>query len=90
MTLPAAVAAPRASQRNTERVTAEQAFIDTYGPALEDYGHLFTVAGPPGSSASEIGAVAGIEFGPGGLLTAVAEPVRRGGGSAVVVEPSGG
>jgi gamma-glutamyltranspeptidase/glutathione hydrolase len=31
----------------------------------------------------------GIAFLPGGLLQAVAEPVRRGGGSAMVVEPTG-
>ncbi len=88
MSLPEAVGAPRATQRNTQRVTAEQAFLDTYRTALETYGHLFTLAGPPGSSASEIGAVAAIEIGPDGLLTAVAEPVRRGGGSARVVSPA--
>lgn len=88
MTLPEAVAAPRASQRNTANVTAEQAFIDRYGAALASYGHRFSVAGPPGSSASEIGAVAAIELGPDGRLTAVAEPTRRGGGSAGVVRPT--
>lgn len=88
MTLPEAVAAPRASQRNTTNVTAEQAFIDRYGAALASYGHRFAVAGPPGSSASEIGAVAAIELGPDGELTAVAEPTRRGGGSAGVVRPT--
>jgi gamma-glutamyltranspeptidase/glutathione hydrolase len=87
MALPAAVAAPRASQRNTTSVTAEQAFLDAYAALLDDYGHRFAVAGPPGSSASEIGAVAAIELGPDGLLTAVAEPRRRGGGSAMVVDP---
>ena len=88
MTLPEAVAAPRASQRNTANVTAEQAFIDRYGAALGGYGHRFAVAGPPGSSASEIGAVAAIELGPDGTLTAVAEPTRRGGGAAGVVRPA--
>ncbi|HWJ67047.1 MAG TPA: gamma-glutamyltransferase [Nocardioides sp.] len=88
MTLPQAVAAPRASQRNTSAVTAEQAFIDAYGAALAAYGHSFRLAGPPGSSASEIGAVAAVELGPDGLLTAVAEPTRRGGGSAGVVSPT--
>jgi gamma-glutamyltranspeptidase/glutathione hydrolase len=87
MTLPQAIAAPRASQRNTEKVTAEQQFIDTYGPLLAAYGHQFQAAGAPGTSAAEIGAATGIEFGPGGLLTAAAEPTRRGGGSARVVEP---
>ncbi|TNM46166.1 gamma-glutamyltransferase [Nocardioides albidus] len=88
MSLPDAVAAPRATQRNTARVSAEQAFVDAYGAALAAYGHAFTVAGPPGSSAAEIGAVAGVELGPDGRLTAVAEPTRRGGGSAGVVTPA--
>jgi gamma-glutamyltranspeptidase/glutathione hydrolase len=89
MPIDEAVAAPRASQRNTERVTAEQAFIDEHGPALGALGHLFTPAGAPGTSAAEIGAVTAIEL--GGLrnreLVAVAEPTRRGGGSALVVSP---
>jgi gamma-glutamyltranspeptidase/glutathione hydrolase len=89
MTLPAAVAAPRATQRNTESVVAEQEFIDTWGTVLDDYGHTFTVPGAPGTSAAEIGAVAAIEFGADGLMTAVAEPRRRGGGSALVVQPGG-
>ncbi|WP_238407599.1 gamma-glutamyltransferase [Pimelobacter simplex] len=88
LSLFAAVAAPRASQRNTVTVTAEQAFIDAYGAALAPYGHTFAVAGPPGTSAAEIGAVAAIELGPDGRLTAVAEPTRRGGGSAGVVAPT--
>ncbi len=87
LTLPAAVAAPRATQRNTAAVTAEQAFIDRWGGVLEGYGHQLAVAGPPGTSASEIGAVAAIEIGPRGLMTAVAEPTRRGGGAAYVVRP---
>ncbi|GAA1528334.1 gamma-glutamyltransferase [Nocardioides humi] len=87
LSLPDAVAAPRASQRNTVDVTAEQAFIDAYGAALAPYGHPFAVAGPPGSSAAEIGAVAAIELGRHGRLTAVAEPTRRGGGAAGVVRP---
>jgi len=87
MTLPEALAAPRASQRNTPDVTAEQAFIDAYGAQLGALGHSFVVPGPPGSSASEIGAATGIEFRDGGQVIAVSEPVRRGGGSALVVRP---
>ena len=87
MSLPAAVAAPRATQRNTASVTAEQAFIDEWGTTLEGYGHQFALAGPPGTSASEIGAVAAIELGPRGRMTAAAEPTRRGGGAAYVVHP---
>ena len=89
MTIAAALAAPRVSPRNTASVTAEQAFIDAYGAALTALGHTFVPAGAPGTSAAEIGAATAIEIGPGGLLTAVAEPTRRGGGSAGVVEPSG-
>jgi gamma-glutamyltranspeptidase/glutathione hydrolase len=87
MSLPQAIAAPRASQRNTASVTAEQAFISTYGPALQALGHTFVPAGAPGTSAAEIGAVTGIEFRPDGSMLAAAEPVRRGGGDAEVVFP---
>ncbi|MFF0341971.1 gamma-glutamyltransferase [Kribbella sp. NPDC004875] len=88
MTLPQAIAAPRASQRNTASVTAEQAFIDRYGAALAPYRHTFTPAGAPGSSAAEIGAVAALEFLPGGAILAAAEPTRRGGGAAGTAWPS--
>lgn len=81
MSLPEAVAAPRASQRNTVNVSAEQAFLDAYAAVLAPYGHTF---GPP----AEIGAVAAIEVDADGLMTAVAEPVRRGGGTGLVVEPA--
>ncbi|GEL97456.1 gamma-glutamyltransferase [Cellulomonas terrae] len=75
MDLPAAVAAPRATQRNTVAVQAEPGFDRT---ALQALGHTF-VDNP------EIGAATGIEFLDDGSLLAVAEPVRRGGGSAAVV-----
>jgi gamma-glutamyltranspeptidase / glutathione hydrolase len=80
--LPEAIARPRAAQRNTASTTAEPAFINSpEGRALRiQYGHSF-------SSMAEIGAVTGIEFLPGGATLAAAEPVRRGGGSAAVVEP---
>jgi len=78
MSLPEAVAAPRASQRNTTTVVAEPGF-DTVG--LVELGHGFTTT-------SEIGAATGIELLPDGRLQAVAEPARRGGGSAAVVTPS--
>ena len=87
LSLPQAVAAPRATNRNTARSTAEQAFIDRYGTLLAAFGQELTVAGAPGSSASEIGAATAIEIGRRGRLTAVAEPVRRGGGTALVVRP---
>ncbi len=79
MSLPAAIGAPRASQRNTTSVQAEPAF-DT--SELTKFGHTFSE--PAGG---EIGAATGIEFRRKGQLIAVAEPVRRGGGSAAVVRP---
>ncbi|MCW2847515.1 MAG: ggt [Marmoricola sp.] len=85
MTIQQAIAAPRASPRNAADVSSEPAFIAKYGTALEAYGHSFARAGDAFTSASEIGAATAIEFGPGGRLTAVSEPVRRGGGSALVV-----
>jgi len=78
MNLEEAIAAPRASQRNRPTTDAEPAFLEAYGAALEALGHQFTPV-------EEIGAATGIEFLPGGLLLAAAEPERRGGGSAGVV-----
>lgn len=86
MTLPQAVAAPRASQRNTASTPAEPEFIAKYEGLLAPYGQLLTPSGDQFTSAAEIGAAATIEVGKGGLLTAVAEPRRRGGGSALVVK----
>jgi len=86
MTLPEAIAAPRASQRNTAAVTAEAAFIAKPEVAgLQALGHSFVLPGAPGTSAAEIGAVAAIEMLPGGAFLAAAEPVRRGGGDAGTV-----
>ena len=87
MTLPKALAAPRAAPSNRTPVSAEQSWIDLYGAALTALGHSFTPVGAPGTSAAEIGAATAIEFGPRGQLTAVAEPTRRGGGAAGVVDP---
>lgn len=81
MTLPEAVAAPRASQRNTAAVAAEPAFRAAHEALLTPYGHAFTTT-------AEIGAVAAIEVDSSGLMTAAAEPVRRGGGTGLVVEPA--
>jgi gamma-glutamyltranspeptidase/glutathione hydrolase len=78
MTLPAAIADPRASQRNTPDVQAESAFDTT---ALKAMGHTFVAPAAPG----EIGAATGIEFLTNNRFLAAAEPVRRGGGSAGVV-----
>jgi gamma-glutamyltranspeptidase/glutathione hydrolase len=89
MTLPEAIAAPRASQRHTATVTAEPAFIAAYGTELENvYGHDLVPSGDGLTSASDIGAATAIGIGPDGRLTAVAEPKRRGGGAAYVVTPT--
>jgi gamma-glutamyltranspeptidase/glutathione hydrolase len=88
MTLPEAVAAPRASHRNAAAVTAEPAFIARYGDALTSRGYTLTPSGDAFTSAAEIGAVAALEFRPGGYVLAAAEPDRRGGGSAGVVVPT--
>jgi gamma-glutamyltranspeptidase/glutathione hydrolase len=88
MSIEDAIADPRASQRNTPKVTAEPEFIQKYGDLVTPYGHKLTSAGDQFTSASEIGAATAIRFGPEGLLTAVSEPRRRGGGSALVVSPA--
>ena len=83
MSLPDAIAAPRASQRNATATEAEQGFIDTYGNELSTrFGQSFRLVAP-------IGAATGVEFLRGGRLQAAAEPVRRGGGDAQVVCPAG-
>ncbi|MFF5209476.1 gamma-glutamyltransferase [Streptosporangium sp. NPDC000396] len=78
MPLPDALAAPRATQRNTAQTQAEQGFLDRYGAELTLRGHSFALS-------PEIGAATAVEFLPGGQLQAVAEPGRRGGGSALVM-----
>jgi gamma-glutamyltranspeptidase / glutathione hydrolase len=81
-TLPQAIAAPRATQRNTAATLAEAAFLSSpEGLALAaSYGHVLSPTG-------EIGAATGIEFLGAGRMLAAAEPERRGGGSAAVVHP---
>jgi gamma-glutamyltranspeptidase/glutathione hydrolase len=86
MTLPEAIAAPRVSQRNTAAADVEQEFLDQADlvAALEARGQAFS------DKPAEIGAATGIEFLGDGRTLAAAEPVRRGGGSAMVVNPGGG
>ena len=81
-TLPEAIAAPRATQRNTAATLAEASFLSS-----PDAQALATVYGHVLSPTGEIGAATGIEFLDGGRLLAAAEPQRRGGGSAAVVKP---
>ena len=81
MTLPEAVAAPRLAPQNYYPILAEPAFLSSeVSDELEDLGHSF-------EEIEELGTVAGIEFLSGGRVRAVAEPVRRGGGSAAVEHP---
>ncbi|WP_371520782.1 gamma-glutamyltransferase [Kitasatospora sp. NBC_01300] len=83
LSLEQAIAAPRASQRNTVATQAEPGFLALpERAALEALGHSFT-------SVAEIGAATGVERLPDGRWVAAAEPVRRGGGSAAVVRPTG-
>jgi len=81
MTLPQAILDARASQRNGVNTSAEPAFLASpERAALEARGHHFVNGG-------EIGAATGIEFLPDSRVLAAAEPVRRGGGSAMVEVP---
>ena len=84
-----ALAAPRAASRNAASgITAEPEFITAYGSALTPYGHtLVQQTGTP-PLAQQIGAATAIEFHEDGTMTAAAEPVRRGGGSALVLSPT--
>jgi gamma-glutamyltranspeptidase / glutathione hydrolase len=77
-----AIAAPRASQRNTATTELEPALYDSpLRGKLEALGHSFT-------EIDEIGAATGVERLPDGRWLAAAEKVRRGGGSAMVVDPA--
>jgi gamma-glutamyltranspeptidase / glutathione hydrolase len=76
-----AIAAPRLSSRNGLE-DAEQAFLDSPDAAqLQTLGHVLRLS-------PEIGAAAAVRIYPNGTFLAAAEPVRRGGGSAMVVNPS--
>ncbi|HEV2775102.1 MAG TPA: gamma-glutamyltransferase [Solirubrobacteraceae bacterium] len=78
MPLPAAIAAPRFSQRDTPATAAEPGFLKTpEAAALAARGHAF-------STMDEIGAATGVELLARRQVQGVAEPVRRGGGSALV------
>ncbi|MGW1744348.1 gamma-glutamyltransferase [Streptomyces sp. NPDC002092] len=81
-----AIAAPRASQRNAAQTELEPAlYNDTSAGSLraqlEAIGHSFKLN-------PEIGAATGVQRLPGGKWLAAAETIRRGGGSAQVVDPA--
>ena len=86
-TLPAAIATPRAAQRNGATTQAEPQFIASPdGQALTaQYMHRFVTPTLTPPTNGEIGAATGIEFRRRGRMLAAAEPERRGGGSAQVV-----
>ncbi|MEU6369822.1 gamma-glutamyltransferase [Streptomyces sp. NPDC046931] len=77
-----AIAAPRASQRNAAQTELEPGLYDSDLKArLEAIGHSF-------KPNPEIGAATGVQRLPDGRWLAAAEKVRRGGGSAMVVNPA--
>ena len=90
MSLPAALAAPRVSQTNSPTSLAEPAF---YNSALRReltrvFGEQFTLAtGPILPLDHYPGDATALQVLSPGLYQAVAEPVRLGGGSALVVKP---
>ncbi|WP_329037089.1 gamma-glutamyltransferase [Streptomyces sp. NBC_01725] len=77
-----AIAAPRASQRNSATTELEPGLYDSpLRGQLEALGHAFT-------KNPEIGAATGVQRLPDGRWVAAAEKDRRGGGSAMVVHPA--
>lgn len=94
MNLPDAIAAPRASQRNTATTQAEPAFIATPATGgLISLGHKFTISDtspldPTIKISSDIGVASGLEFRPHATVLAAGEPSRRGGSAAAVIHPT--
>jgi gamma-glutamyltranspeptidase/glutathione hydrolase len=94
MSLPDAIAAPRASQRNSATTTAEPAFIAApTTPGLQALGQSFAISDtspldPTIKIASTIGVASGLEFLPHGQVVAAGEPSRRGGSAAGVIHPA--
>jgi len=94
MNLEDAIAAPRASQRNSATTTAEPAFIAaSTTPGLQALGQSFAISDtspldPTIKIAPTIGVASGLEFKPGGRVIAAGEPSRRGGSAAAVVLPT--
>jgi gamma-glutamyltranspeptidase/glutathione hydrolase len=95
MSLPDAIAAPRASQRNSATTQAEPAFLDLpTTPGLEALGQHFAVSttsplNPSITIAPTIGVASGLEFLANGEVLAAGEPSRRGGSDAAVLRPAG-
>ena len=93
MTLPQAIAYPRASQRNRAVTQVEPAFLTLpTTPGLQQLGQAFAIndtsaLDPSIKISPEIGVAAGLEFRGRGRVLAVGEPVRYGGTAAAVVDP---
>ena len=93
MSLEDAIAAPRASQRNSATSQAEPAFIAApTTPGLEQLGQSFAISdtsplNPSITIPPDIGAATGLQFLGHGKVIAAGEPVRRGGSAAAVVHP---
>jgi gamma-glutamyltranspeptidase/glutathione hydrolase len=91
MSLPAALAAPRVSQANSATSLAEP---DFYNSALakqltSQFGEKFTLAtGPILPLDNYPGDATALQVLGQGRFEAIAEPVRLGGGSALVANPS--
>jgi len=80
MSLADALAAPRMSQRNGDTTQVETLLKfpgSAQAKALEAKGHKWR-------ETDQIGAANGIRFNADGTVTAVSEPLRHGGGSAIV------
>ena len=94
MSLPHAIAAPRASQRNAPKTQAEPDFLaEPTTAGLQALGQTFYVNStspldPSIQIPPTIGIAAGLEFLPHGQILAAGEPVRAGGTSAAVIHPS--
>jgi gamma-glutamyltranspeptidase/glutathione hydrolase len=94
MTLPEAIAAPRASQRNSAMTQAEPDFLALpTTPGLEALGQKFAITDtspldPTIQIPPTIGVATGLELLGHGKVLAAGEPSRRGGSAAGVVEPS--
>jgi gamma-glutamyltranspeptidase/glutathione hydrolase len=94
MSLPEAIAAPRASQRNAASTQVEPAFLQLpEAPGLQALGHRFDVRttsplDPSITISPDIGVASGLEFVGHGKVVAAGEPRRRGGSAAAVVYPA--
>jgi gamma-glutamyltranspeptidase/glutathione hydrolase len=89
MSLERAIAAPRVGNFNTPTSFAEPAFVDSpvAKRLTQRYGQQFDVVSGVTPLDKQIGAATGVELLAHHRFRADAEPVRRGGGAALVVHP---